>query len=63
MTEGALIEPSNPDLNLVAGLTRTIRVEKGDINIITLNLDAQNSLSAVDRAAKTLSVFMASFGR
>ncbi len=63
VTEGALIESSNPDLNLVTGLARTVRVEKGDTNIITLDLDAQSPLSAVDRAVKILSVFIASFGR
>ena len=63
VTEGALIESSNPDQSLVTGLARTIRVEKGDTNIIALDLDAQNPLSAIDKAAKILSVFMASFGR
>lgn len=63
VTEGALLESSNPDRNLVTGLARTIRVEKGDTNIITLDLDAQHPLSAVDRAIKIFSVFMVSFGR
>lgn len=62
VTEGALIESSNPDLNLVTGLARTIRVEKGDTTVATLDLDAQNRLSAADRAAKIFSVLMRNFG-
>lgn len=63
VTEGALVESSNPDLSLVTGLARTIRVEKGDTSIITLDLDAQNPLSAHDRVTKIFSVFMTSFGK
>jgi len=63
VTEGALIESSNPDLNLVTGLARTVRVEKGDTAIITLDLDLQNALSAADRAAKIFMIFMVTFGR
>lgn len=63
VTEGALIESSNPDRSLVTGLARTIRVEKGDTTVITLDLDAQTPLSVADRARKILSMFMVGFGR
>lgn len=61
VTAGALVESSNPDLNLVTGLARTIRVEKGDNMIVTLDLDAQNPLTAEDRAGKIFSVVMNNF--
>lgn len=61
VTEGGLIECSNPDLNLVIGIARTIRAEKGDTMITTLDLDAQNPLSPAARAAKIFSVFTANF--
>ncbi|KAK3169216.1 hypothetical protein OEA41_008599 [Lepraria neglecta] len=63
VTEGALVESSNPDLNLVTGLARTIRVEKGDTMIATLDLDAQNPLSATARAVKIFSVVIINFGK
>ena len=63
VTQGALVESSNPDLNLVTGLARTIRVEKGDTMIATLDLDAQNHLSATARAVKIFSVVMINFGK
>ena len=63
VTHGALIESSKPDLNLVAGLARTVRVEKGDTPIVTLDLDAQASLSGPAAAENIFSVFMASFGK
>lgn len=63
VTKGALVESSNPVLSLVTGLARTIRVEKGDTSVITLDLDAQKPVSAHDRATKIFSVFMTSFGK
>ena len=63
VTEGALVESSNPDLNLVTGLARTIRVEKGDSMIVTLDLDAQTPLTAEDRAGTIFSVLMNNFCR
>ena len=61
VTAGALVESSNPDLNLVTGLARTIRAEKGDSMIVTLDLDAQTPLAAEDRAGKIFSVVMNNF--
>ena len=63
VTHGALIESSKPDLNLVAGLARTVRVEKGDTIIVTLDLDAQASLFGPETAENVFSVLMTSFGR
>ncbi len=54
VTHGALMESSKPDLNLVAGLARTVRVEKGDTMIVTLDLDAQTSLSGPASAGEHL---------
>ena len=62
VTHGALIESSQPDLNLVAGLARTVRLEKGDTTIITLDLDAQAPLAGPVSAEKIFSVLMTSFG-
>ena len=61
VTAGALIESSNPDLNLVTGLARTIRAENGDSMIVTLDLDAQTPLPVEDRAGKIFSVVMNNF--
>ncbi|KAG8526399.1 putative secondary metabolism biosynthetic enzyme [Bacidia gigantensis] len=63
VTKGAAIESSNPDLSLVTGLARTVRVEKGDTTIVTLDLDAQNPLSGHDRTNTIFSVFNKSFRR
>ena len=63
VTHGALMESSKPDLNLVAGLARTVRVEKGDTMIVTLDLDAQASLSGPATAENIFSVLMTSFGK
>ena len=63
VTHGALMESSKPDLNLVAGLARTVRLEKGDTMIVTLDLDAQASLSGPVTAENIFSVFMTSFGK
>ena len=63
VTHGALMESSKPDLNLVAGLARTIRIEKGDTMIVTLDLDAQDSLSGPASADNIFSVLITSFGK
>ena len=63
VTHGALMESSKPDLNIVAGLARTIRVEKGDTMIVTLDLDAQTSLSGPVTAENIFSVLVTSFGK
>ena len=62
VTRGALIESSEPDCNLGTGFARTIRAEKGDTMIITLDLDAQNPLSNGDAAKTIFSVLMRSLG-
>ena len=61
VTAGALMESSNPDLNMVTGLARTIRVEKGDSMIVTLDLDAQIPLTPEDRAGMIFSVVTNNF--
>ncbi|KAL8902621.1 MAG: hypothetical protein Q9207_004534, partial [Kuettlingeria erythrocarpa] len=61
VTEGALMESINPDRNLVTGLARTIRVEKGDTLVTTLDLDAHTRMSAASRAEKIFAVFMKTF--
>ncbi|KAL9628969.1 MAG: hypothetical protein Q9164_007079 [Protoblastenia rupestris] len=60
VTRGALIEPTKPDLNLVTGLARTIRAEKGDTMIVTLDLDGENPMSSVGTAEKVFAVLMTS---
>lgn len=57
VTAGALIESSQPDLNLVTGLVRTIRAEKGDTVLVTLDLDAQSALTDAGKAEKIFAVF------
>ena len=62
VTEGALMESTNPDLNLVTGLARTVRVEKGDTLITTLDLDACPPVAAASRAGKIVAVLTKNFG-
>ena len=62
VTHGALMESSKPDLRLVAGLARTVRLEKGNTMIATLDLDAQAPLSDAEIAEKIFSVLITSFG-
>ena len=45
VTRGALIESNRPESNLVTSSARTIRAEKGDSIIDTLDLDAVTPLS------------------
>ena len=63
VTHGALIESSVPDSSLVAGLARTVRVEKGDTMIVTLDLDAQASVSGSVTAENIFSVLVTTFGK
>ena len=60
VTRGALVEPTKPDLNLVTGLARTIRAEKGDTVIVTLDLDGENPMSSMGTAEKVFAVLMTS---
>ena len=63
VTHGALIESSMPEFSLVAGLARTVRVEKGDTMIVTLDLDAQSSVSGPITAESIFSVLVNAFGK
>ncbi|KAK9238572.1 hypothetical protein V1525DRAFT_387470 [Lipomyces kononenkoae] len=62
VSHGAQIESSAPDLNLVTGLARTIRAEKGDTMIVTLDLDAGSSASDRLEAETIFAVFKTNFG-
>jgi len=62
LTHGALMESSNPDLNLVTGLARTVRVENGDTTIVMLDVDARHPLSGPSMAEKIFQVLVTSFG-
>ena len=61
VTCGALIESSEPDRNLVTGLARTIRAEKGDTMIVTLDLDNTIPLSSVQKAEKIFAILVENF--
>lgn len=41
ITRGAHVESSHPDLNLATGIARTVRAEKGDTMLVTLDLDPE----------------------
>ncbi|KAK9350529.1 hypothetical protein V1523DRAFT_428941 [Lipomyces doorenjongii] len=62
VNHGAQIESSAPDLNLVTGLARTIKAEKGDTMIVTLDLDAGSSPSDPPEAETIFTVFKSNFG-
>ena len=59
VTRGALIESSAPDFNLVTGIARTVRAEKGDTMVVTLDLEAASPHSAV--ADTIFSIFRNNF--
>ncbi|KAK0709217.1 polyketide synthase [Lasiosphaeria miniovina] len=58
---GAYDKSSNPDANMVTGLSRTIRSETA-IKFATLDLDAESPLSETDTTKAILRVFQAAFG-
>ncbi|KAK9490612.1 hypothetical protein V1508DRAFT_424315, partial [Lipomyces doorenjongii] len=62
VNHGAQIESSAPDLNLVTGLARTIKAEKGDTLIVTLDLDSGSSPSDPPEAETIFTVFKTNFG-
>jgi NADPH:quinone reductase-like Zn-dependent oxidoreductase/NAD(P)-dependent dehydrogenase (short-subunit alcohol dehydrogenase family) len=62
VNHGAQIESSAPDLNLVTGLARTIKAEKGDTMIVTLDLDAGSSPSDRPEAETIFTVLNTNFG-
>jgi NADPH:quinone reductase-like Zn-dependent oxidoreductase len=47
VSQGGLIRCEYPDMNLVTGIARTIRAEKGDTMLVTLDLDMQTPKSTV----------------
>jgi hypothetical protein len=62
VTHGAQIESSAPDLNLLTGLARTIKAEKGDTMIVTLDLDAGSSPPGRSKAETIFTVLRTNFG-
>lgn len=63
ITRGALLDSSAPDLALVTGLARTIRAEKGDTMLVTVDFDAHRPLSSEAVAEKIFAVLRANFGK
>jgi NADPH:quinone reductase-like Zn-dependent oxidoreductase len=62
VTYGAQMESAVPDLNLVTGLARTIRAEKGDTMIVTLDLEANGSPSDPAEAETIFKILKSNFG-
>lgn len=60
VTKGALVESATPQLSLVTGLARTVRLEKGDTPIITIDLDDLSTAPSTDAADKIFAVFVKS---
>jgi acyl transferase domain-containing protein/NADPH:quinone reductase-like Zn-dependent oxidoreductase len=50
VTRGAHMESVSPDLNLATGIARTVRAEKGDTMLVTLDLDPQGLSIASPRS-------------
>ena len=63
ITRGALLDSSAPDLSLVTGLARTIRAEKGDTMLVTIDFDANRVLPGEAVAKKIFAVLRANFGK
>jgi NADPH:quinone reductase-like Zn-dependent oxidoreductase len=61
VTRGALIESSAPDFNLVTGIARTVRAEKGDTMLVTLDLDPRTPLFRTSVAETIFTVFKTNF--
>jgi acyl transferase domain-containing protein/NADPH:quinone reductase-like Zn-dependent oxidoreductase len=61
VTRGALIASPSPSSNLVTGLTRTVRAEKGDTMLVNLDLDPKASLSGLQDAEAIFSIFKRNF--
>jgi NADPH:quinone reductase-like Zn-dependent oxidoreductase/ubiquinone/menaquinone biosynthesis C-methylase UbiE len=60
VTRGALLESSSPDSNLVTGIARTVRAEKGDTMIVNLDLDPKPR-SELQDADAIFSIFKKNF--
>lgn len=63
ITRGGTIEPVNPNAALAVGFARTARAESGVNSIVTLDLDAQNSLSEAEAAEMIAKVLVNRFLR
>lgn len=61
VVRGAYVGSSNPEANMVTGLSRSIRSETA-LKFATLDLDAEHQLSEHDTATAILKVFAAAFG-
>lgn len=60
VTNGALVESAAPDLSLVTGLARTVRLEKGDTPIVTIDLGGLSPAPSTDAVDKIFAVFLKS---
>ncbi|KAJ5374373.1 Acyl transferase/acyl hydrolase/lysophospholipase [Penicillium concentricum] len=63
ITRGGTIEPVNPNAALAVGFARTARAESGVNPIVTLDLDAKNSLSESQAAKMIAKVLVTRFLR
>lgn len=61
VVDGAAVESSNPTSALISGLMRTLRSEKGDNILVTLDLGTRDPLSHFAGADAILKVFKSSF--
>ncbi|KAH8804399.1 putative polyketide synthase [Xylogone sp. PMI_703] len=61
VTRGGAITTTNPNGNMATGLVRTIRSERGDVPVVTLDLDAENQLNEVTTMDIIFKVFRQSF--
>ncbi|PVH89083.1 putative polyketide synthase [Cadophora sp. DSE1049] len=61
VVDGAAVESSNPTSALISGLMRTLRSEKGDNILVTLDLGTRDPLPHFARADAILKVFKSSF--
>lgn len=62
VVKGAYHNAQNPDANMIAGFSRTLRSEGTLMNFITLDLDAETVLPQTDMVKTIFKVFQASFG-
>jgi NADPH:quinone reductase-like Zn-dependent oxidoreductase/malonyl CoA-acyl carrier protein transacylase len=62
VVRGAYANSKNPDSNMVAGLSRTLRSEGTLMNFTTLDLDSDTQLAESDVSKTIIDVFSASLG-
>ncbi|KAF9737290.1 hypothetical protein PMIN06_001585 [Paraphaeosphaeria minitans] len=62
VVKGAYENAQNPDANMIAGFSRTLRSEGALMNFITLDLDAEKVLPQLDMVRTISKVFEASLG-